>query len=139
MGNLIETKKSWEDVVKEKRLVREKALGRFIQEDQTVAPQLKADQVTTHRSESIKGTEIVDRLARHEVSCEELVKSYIQKLVIFCVQYPTYPRVILTGLYFVLKANIEYRTCVIHNLVSSPVYMSLCLIATRPRFLLPYA
>lgn len=77
MGSLTQAKKGWEEVVAVKRQAQVDLLGSFSHDKS-----LKDVTALDNAHASIRASDIVDCLTRRDVTCEELVKSYINKSVI---------------------------------------------------------
>lgn len=77
MGNPAQAKKAWEEVVTVKQQAQADLLSNFSHNDEHLkdVPALKDAPL------SIKASDILDRLTRQDVPCEDLVKTFIQKLV----------------------------------------------------------
>lgn len=81
MGSIVQGK-PWQDVVAEKQRLKAESLARFApQGDDSLESNGGEGRLASANTESVQGTELVDRLARGELSCESLIQSHVEKSV----------------------------------------------------------
>ena len=80
MGSVVQDKKAWQDVVAEKRRVQAELLARF--NGQGHENTKGNGDFKSERAKPIECSKLVALLASGELSCEALVKSHIEKLVV---------------------------------------------------------
>lgn len=83
MDSSLHERRAWQHVVAEKRQIRSEAIASLA--SGPVAANMKHEEGHSFSIEATgltKGDEIVDRLARKGSSCEGLIRSFIQRLVV---------------------------------------------------------